>query len=73
MPGKPGLHRRRSLERSVDAAEVVVREIQCRRCGQTLKLLAEHQREPGEPPKEGPDAEVAPLDMAGADIELGTR
>lgn len=65
-----GCHGRRFLQCLVNAAEVVVAEVQRNGCLQVFDLLAERICKPRESPAHHAKRQVLPLDIVGADMPL---
>jgi hypothetical protein len=61
----PRLHRGHDSQRTVDAAEIVMCEMQRNGVLVVLQFLGKAQAQPGEPPKESPHREIVPLDVRG--------
>ena len=59
----PCLHRRRDLERGMNAAEVVERNVERHRCLHVRQCLAVSVRQSREPAKMHPDAEIRALNV----------
>lgn len=68
MIGDPRRHRGRHPKGSMNAAEIVVREVQRQGRFQVRQFLAERIGQPGKPPAHHADGQVLPFDVGRGDM-----